>query len=183
MTLNEMIYEAITTDSRKRKCRHQAELEALGYKIIKDGSWKIRNTKTNRYINLPYYNEVLYTTNGSIRFGYIWSHSKIKYVNKPLSVIDFEGILNSDRKPYRDSYYDEWTNVDCMRRNLHDRDYHSKELANSMSEYQKQINKITKEYQDKIASAKRHYEWSVKYHTDSLNSANEMIDKLLHKTA
>lgn len=181
MTVNEMIIMAITTDSRKRKARYQTELEALGYKIIKDGSWKIRNTKTNRYIELPYYGECVYTSSGNIGFGCVWSHSKGKYVDKPLSIINFEGILNSERKPYRDFYGDEWTNVNCMRMNLHDRDYHSRELANSMSEYQKQIDKITKEYQEKIASAKSHYKWSVEYHTDSLKRANEMIDKLLHR--
>ena len=183
MTLNEMIYEAITTDSRKRKCRHQAELEALGYKIIKDGSWKIRNTKTDRYIDLPYYDDYLRTSSGNIRFGHVWSRSKREYVNKPLTVVNFEGILNTDKKPYRDFYGDEWTNVNCMRMNLHDRDYHSKELANSMSEYQKQIDKITKEYQEKIASAKSHYKWSVEYHTDSLKRATDKINELLHRTA
>ena len=39
MTVNEMIIEAITTDSRKRKCRWQTELEALGFKISKDRAW------------------------------------------------------------------------------------------------------------------------------------------------
>ena len=46
--LNTMLREAITTESRKRKCRWQTELEALGYVIFKDGSWRIRNPKTNR---------------------------------------------------------------------------------------------------------------------------------------
>ena len=54
MTVNEMLYEAITTESRKRKCRWQTELEALGFEIIKSGAWFIRYTKTNRFIELSY---------------------------------------------------------------------------------------------------------------------------------
>ena len=52
MTVNEMIIEAITTDSRKRKARNQFELEKLGYVIRKDKAWIIRNPKTDRFIEL-----------------------------------------------------------------------------------------------------------------------------------
>ena len=39
MTVNEMLREAITTESRKRKCRWQTELEALGLEISKNRAW------------------------------------------------------------------------------------------------------------------------------------------------
>ena len=90
MTVNEMIIEAITTDSRKRKCRWQTELEALGFKISKDRAWFIRYTKTDRYIELPYYENCLRTNNGYIRFGRMWKRGG--YVNKPLSNINLEEI-------------------------------------------------------------------------------------------
>ena len=59
MTTNEMIYEALTTNSKKKKARWQVELEMLGYKVIKDGSWYISNPSTGKWIDLPY-NETNY---------------------------------------------------------------------------------------------------------------------------
>ena len=178
MTVNEMIYEAITTDSRKRKARHQAELEALGYKIFKDGGWYVKNPKTRKWIELKYDATNLYTSNGSIRFGYIYSRSYKTRKNKPLTSINFEGILNSEREIYYDNG---WTNTKMMLTNLHDRKYHQKELDNAMSEYQKTIDDITKEYQRKLADAKRHYDWSMEYHTKGLAEANNTINKLLKR--
>ena len=108
MTVNEMLREAITTESRKRKCRWQTELEALGFEISKDGAWFIRYEKTNRFIELPYDEDCLRTSNGYIRFGYIWKRGG--YVNKPLSCIDLEGLLT--KRPVKS--YRGWTNVQRM---------------------------------------------------------------------
>lgn len=179
MTTNEMIYEALTTDSRKRKARYQTELEALGYKVIKDGSWYISNPKTRKWIDLPY-NEAnsLRTSNGGIRFGYIYSRSYKTKKYKPLTSINFIGILNSTRD---NEYKSDWTNVDIMATNLHDRKYHQKELDNAMNEYQKTIDDITKEYQRKLADAKKHYDWSIEYHTKALETSNKTINKLLKR--
>ena len=178
MTVNEMLYEAITTESRKRKCRWQTELEALGFKISKDGAWFIRYTKTDRFIELPYNENCLRTNNGYIRFGRVWKRGG--YVNKPLSSIDLEGILT--KRPVKNSYYG-WTDVECMKNALHNKKYHKRILDNAMSEYQNKIDALTKEYQRKLEEAKRSYDWDMKYHTNSLTNANETIAKLLHKTA
>ena len=178
MTVNEMIIEAITTDSRKRKCRWQTELEALGFKISKNRAWFIRYTKTDRFIELPYYENCLRTNNGYIRFGRVWKRSGC--VNKPLSSINLEGLLT--KRPVKNSYY-EWTDVECMKNALHNKKYHKRILDNAMSEYQNKIDSLTKEYQRKLEEAKRSYDWNMKYHTDSFISANETISKLLHKTA
>lgn len=181
MTVNEMIIEAITTDSRKRKCRHQTELEALGYKIIKDGSWYIKNPKTDRFIDLSYNESAIRTTNGYIKFGYMWSSKTRKYVNKPISVINFEKFLNTPIK--RDNWCDNKTNVEIMRDSLYNRKRYSKELDNALSEYQKKIDSITAEYQRMLKSAKNSYDWNLNYYTKSLDSANKTINELLHKTA
>ena len=181
MTVNEMIIEAITTDSRKRKCRHQAELEALGYKIIKDGSWYIKNPKTDRFIDLPYDEDCIRTTNGYIRFGYMWSSKTRKYVNKPISVINFEKFLNTPIK--RDNWWNNKTNVEKLRDSLYNRKRCSKELNNALSEYQKKIDSITAEYQRMLKNAKDTYDWNLDYYTKGLDKANKEIDELLHKTA
>ena len=188
MTVNEMLREAITTESRKRKCRWQTELEALGFEIYKDGAWMVRYEKTNRYIKLSYGDDILRTSNGNIRFGHIWVSGNYKkgnyghYANKPLSVINLEGLLT--KRPVRQTNsWDEWTNVDFMQDALYDRKNHAKNLKNLMSEYQTKIDNITKEYQKKIADAKRSYDWNLEYHTKGLAKANERIEKLLHKTA
>ena len=184
MTVNEMLYEAITTESRKRKCRWQTELEALGFKINKDGAWYIGYEKTNRFIELPYDEDCLHTSNGYIRFGRIWKNGNRKtyghYVDKPLSCIDLEGLLT--KRPAK-AYESDWTDVDCMKNALYYRKYHSRILDNAMSEYQKKIDILTKEYQQKLEGAKKSYDWDMKYHTDSLASVNKTIAKLLHKTA
>lgn len=180
MTINEMIIEAITTDSRKRKCRHQTELEALGYKIIKDKSWYIKNPKTGRFIDLPYNGNYINTTNGFIKFGYMWSSKTRKYVNKPISVIDFEKFLNT---PIKYNNWDNRTNVEKLRDSLYNRKRYSKELDNALSEYQKKIDSITAEYQRMLKSAKDSYDWNLNYYTKSLDSANKTINELLHKTA
>jgi len=179
MTTNEMIYEAITTDSRKRKARHQTELEALGYKIIKDGSWYISNPKTRKWIDLPYDEaSTLRTSNGGIRFGYVYSRSYKTRKYKPLTSINFVGILNSTRNNESESG---WTNVNIMATNLHDRKYHQNKLDNAMSEYQKTIDDITKEYQRKLTDAKKYYDWSIEYHTKALETSNKTINKLLKR--
>lgn len=179
MTTNEMIYEAITTDSRKRKARWQAELEALGYTIVKNGSWYISNPKTRKWIDLPYDEaNTLRTSNGGIRFGYVYSRSYKTRKYKPLNIINFEGVLNSTKN--NDNDYG-WTNVEIIRQNLYDRKYHQSKLNNAMSEYQQKIDEITKEYQKKLASAKNSYDWDVKYHTNGLAEANNTINKLLKR--
>ena len=178
MTVNEMLYEAITTESRKRKCRHQAELEALGFEIRKDGGWYIRCNKTNRYIELVYDGDGLQTSHKYIRFGRVWKRNG--WVNKPLSCIDLEGLLTKRPVP---SYNSGWTNVNRMNDALRNKKLHTRNLENMMSEYQTKIDNLTKEYQKKIEEAKRSYEWSLDYHTRGLASANETIAKLLHKTA
>lgn len=181
MTVNDMLREAITTDSRKRKCRWQTELEALGFKISKNGAWFIRYTKTDRFIELPYDDNCLRTNNGYIRFGRVWS-KKYAYVNKPLSNIDLEGLLTKrNSKSY--SVFNDWTDVDLMRDALYDRKRHTKNLENLMNDYQTKIDNLTKEYQKKIEEAKRSYDWNLDYHTKGLSEANKRIDKLLHKTA
>lgn len=183
MTVNEMIIEAITTDSRKRKCRHQTELETLGYKIIKDKSWYIRNPKTGRFIDLPYNGSYINTTNGYIKFGYMWSSKTCKYVNKPISVIDFEKFLNTPIKCDNDNWWNNKTNVEKMRDSLYNRKRCSKELNNALSEYQKKIDSITAEYQRMLKNAKDTYDWNLNYYTKGLDSANKIINELLHKTA
>ena len=181
MTVNEMIIEAITTDSRKRKARNQFELEKLGYVVFKDRAWIIRNPKTNRYIELGYNEHCVHTNNGGIRFGSIWSR-KNGYVEKPISVIDFKKFLNT---PLNENYYwhDNRTNVAKLRQSLHDRKYHKKNLDNAMAEYQKKIENITAEYRRMLDNAKHNYDWNVDYHSKALDRANKEIDKLLHKTA
>lgn len=183
MTVNEMIIEAITTDSRKRKCRYQAELEALGYKIIKDRSWYIKNPKTDRFIDLPYNENAIRTTNGYIKFGCVWSSKTCKYVNKPISVIDFEKFLNTPIKRDNDNWWNNKTNVEKMRDSLYNRKRCSKELNNALSEYQKKIDSITAEYQRMLKNAKDSYDWNLDYYTKGLDKANKEIDELLHKTA
>ena len=179
MTVNEMLREAITTESRKRKCRWQTELEALGFEISKDRAWFIRNTKTGRFIELPYNEYYIRTNNSYIKFGRVWS-KKHAYVNKPLSSIDLEGLLTK-RPIKRDCY--EWTDVMRMKDALRNKKYHTRILDNAMSEYQHKIDILTKEYQRKLKEAKHSYDWGMKYHTDSLASANKTISELLHKTA
>ena len=186
MTVNDMLREAITTDSRKRKCRWQTELEALGFTIHKDGAWYIRYDKTNRFIELTYNDDGLRTSNGYIRFGRIWKSGNYKkgnyghYVDKPLSCIDLEGLLT--KRPVK-SYSNRWTNVDIMRGALSDKKLHERNLGKLMNEYQTKIDNLTKEYQRKIEEAKHSYDWNLDYHTKGLASANETILKLLHKTA
>ena len=181
MTVNEMIIEAITTDSRKRKANFQNELEALGYKIIKDRAWIIRNPKTNRFIELGYRENSIRTNNGYIKFGRIWSR-KYTYVTKPISVIDFENLLNtpiSDNQIWRDNR----THTEMLRGLLHDRKYHNTNLNNAMAEYQKKIENITAEYRRMLDNAKHNYDWNIDYHSKALNRTNKEIDRLLHKTA
>ena len=179
MTVNEMLREAITTESRKRKCRWQTELEALGFEISKDRAWFIRNTKTGRFIELPYDERCIRTNNGYIKFGRVWSR-KYTWEDKPLASIDLEGLLT--KRPVKNNYC-EWTDVMRMKDALRNKKYHSRILNNAMSEYQHKIDALTKEYQRKLEEAKHSYDWNMKYHTDSLASANETISKLLNKTA
>ena len=171
-----MLYEAITTESRKRKCRWQTELEALGFEVSKDRAWFIRYTKTNRFIEKPYEDNHIRTNRGWIKFGYMGWNKK----DKPLSSIDLEGLLT--KRPAKSGYY-EWTDVMRMKDALRDRKYHSRILNNAMSEYQNKIDALTKEYQKKLEEAKRSYDWNMNHHTKSLANANETISKLLHKTA
>ena len=176
MTVNEMLREAITTESRKRKCRWQTELEALGFEISKDRAWFIRYTKTGRFIELPYDDRNIRTNHGWIRFGYMGWNKK----DKPLSSIDLEGLLT--KRPVK-SYENNWNNVDRMQEALYDRKRHTRNLETLMSDYQKKIDNLTKEYQKKIEEAKHSYDWNLDYHTRGLASANETILKLLHKAA
>ena len=176
MTVNEMLREAITTESRKRKCRWQTELEALGFEISKDRAWFIRNTKTGRFIELPYNDRNIRTNHGWIKFGYMGWNKK----DKPLSSIDLEGLLT--KRPIKNGYY-EWTDVMRMKDALHNKKYHSHILDNAMNEYQRKVDNLTKEYQKKLEEAKHSYDWDMDYHTKSLARANETISKLLHKTA
>ena len=181
MTVNEMLYEAITTESRKRKCRWQTELEALGFKISKDGAWYIRYEKTNRFIELPYNEDGLRTSNGYIRFGRVWKSGRnCRYIDKPLSCINLEGLLT--KRPVK-AYESDWTDVDRMQNALYDRKRHTRNLETLMTDYQRKIDNLTKEYQKKIEEAKHSYDWNLDYHTKGLASANETIAKLLHKTA
>ena len=187
ITVNEMLIAALTTDSRKRKARYQAELEALGYTIIKDGSWFIRNTKTDRFVDLAYNDDNLRTTNGYIRFGTVWKCGNYKkgthghYVKKPLTCIDIEGLLTKRAaKPYENN----WTNVDRMRDALCNKKRHTKNLENLMNDYKSEIDALTAEYQRKLNEAKRSYEWNLEYHTNGLDRANKDIKALLkRKTA
>lgn len=181
MTVNEMIVEAITTDSRKRKCRWQTELEALGYVVRKDKAWIIRNPKTDRFIELGYNKHYIYTNNGGMRFGSIWSR-KNGYVKKPISVIDFENLLNT---PISDKFmwHDNRSHTEIMSNLLHDRKYHKRNLNNAMAEYQQKIENITAEYKRMLDNAKHSYDWNIDYHSKALDRANKEIDKLLHKTA
>ena len=178
MTVNEMIVEAITTDSRKRKARYQTELENLGYKVVKDGSWYIRNPKTGRFIEKEYSDEGIRSSRGYIRFGHVWSKSKHKYVNKPISVINFVGLLNEPEK--QNNYFDENTTA-RLKSALYDRKYHKKNLDKALSEYQTKIDNITKEYQRKLKDAENGYKWSVDWNTKSLASAEKRITELLRK--
>ena len=136
-------------------------------------------SKTGRFIELPYDEHYIRTNNGYIKFGRMWSR-KHEYVNKPLSSIDLEGLLI--KRPVKNGCY-EWTDVMRMKDALRNKKYHSRILDNAMSEYQHKIDALTKEYQRKLEQAKHSYDWDMKYHTDSLASANKIISELLHKTA
>ena len=179
MTVNEMLYEAITTESRKRKCRWQTELEALGFEVSKDRAWFIRNTKTGRFIELPYDENSIRTNNGYIKFGYMWT-KKHSWIDKPLSTINLEGLLT--KRPVK-AYESDWTDVNRMQNALYDRKRHTRNLETLMSDYQRKIDNLTKEYQKKIEEAKHSYDWNLDYHTKGLASANKTISKLLNKTA
>ena len=183
MTVNEMIIEAITTDSRKRKARNQFELEKLGYVIRKDRAWIIRNPKTDRFIELGYNENYIHTNSirGGIKFGRIWSR-KNRYVNKPISVIDFENLLNTPLSS-SDVWHDGRSNTVKMRTALHNRKYHKKNLDNAMNEYQHKIENITAEYKRMLDNAKSSYDWSINYHSNALDRANKEIDKLLKRGA
>lgn len=181
MDLNTMLREAITTDSRKRKCRWQTELEAMGYKVIKDGCWKICNNNTNRYICLYYNDETIHTNNRNIRFGRMWSYKKHSYVTKPLEKINLEGLLNKNIKVETWGYRDGWTNVERMTDALYSKNIHQKALDNAWNEFQSNLDRITKEYNQKIADAKRSYEFDIEYHTRGLKTANNIINKLLKR--
>ena len=178
MTVNEMIIEAITTDSRKRKARHQTELENLGYKVVKNGSWYIRNPKTGRFIEKEYSDDSIRSSRGYIKFGYVWSKSKHEYVKKPISVINFAGLLDEPEK--QNNYFDE-NSTDRLKSALRDRKYHKKNLDSALSEYQTKIDNITKEYQRMLKDAENSYKWSVEYHTKALSSAEKRISELLRK--
>lgn len=183
MDLNTMLREAITTDSRKRKCRWQSELESMGYKIIKDGCWIIKNPKTNRRIRLDYNSDRLYTNNHSIRFGRIWSYRKNSYITKPLETINLERLLNKNIISER-SYGFEYTDVELMSRALHTKKLNQERLNDAWNEFQAELEKITREYNKKLADAKSSYEWGIEYSTREIKDANETIDKLLkRKTA
>ena len=169
MTINEMLMEAITTDSRKKKARYQEELEALGYRVIKDRCWMIENPKNNRYIFLNYNDNFIHTNGKSIRFGRIWSR-KNGYVDKSMAVIDLQGLLNKREYVNCFCYEDKSLKVLEMKRALHDRKYHKCNIDNAL-----------KIYENALAKAKKEYEDSIKYHSKSLVYANEKIAKLLHK--
>lgn len=178
MTVNEMIIEAITTDSRKRKANYQTELENLGYKVVKDGSWYIRNPKTGRFIEKQYSDEGIRTSRGYIRFGYVWSKSKHKYVKKPISVINFAGLLDEPEK--HENYFNE-NSTDRLKSALRDRKYHKKNLDSALSVYQTKIDNITKEYQRKLKDAENSYKWNIEYHTKNLARSEKTIAELLRK--
>lgn len=178
MTVNEMIIEAITTDSRKRKARYQTELENLGYKVVKDGSWYIRNPKTGRFIEKEYSDDGIRSSRGYIRFGYVWSKYKHEYVKKPISVINFVGLLDEPEK--QNNYFDE-NNTDRLKSALRDKKYHKKNLDSALSEYQTKIDNITKEYKRMLKDAENSYKWSVEYNTKNLARAEKTIAELLRK--
>lgn len=181
MDLNTMLREAITTDSRKRKCIWQDNLEAMGYKIIKDRCWTIINPTTKRRISLDYNSNYLHTTNSTIRFGRIWTYKG--YINKPLEIINLERLLNKNIISER-SYGFEYTDVELMSRALHTRKLNQERLNDAWSEFQAELEKITREYNKKLADAKSSYEWGIEYSTREIKDANDTIDKLLkRKTA
>ena len=179
MTVNEMIIEAITTDSRKRKARHQTELENLGYKVVKDGGWYIRNPKTGRFIEKEYSDDGIRSSRGYIRFGYVWSRSKHEYVKKPISVINFAGLLDEPEK--QNNFFDDENSTARLKSALHDRKYHKKNLDNAMAEYQTKIDNITKEYKRMLKNAEDSYKWNLEYHTKNLARSEKTIAELLHK--
>ena len=178
MDTNTMLREAITTDSRKRKARHQEELEAIGYKIVKDGCWMIINSKTNRRIRLDYNSECLHTSKNAIRFGCIWSYKKGCYVTKPLEKINLERLLNKNKI---ENNYDNSSNVSRMSSALYYRKYHKKIIDKAWDEFQSTLNELTKEYNRKIENAKKYYEWSMEHHTKSFENANKEIQELLKR--
>lgn len=179
MTVNEMIIEALTTDSRKRKARYQTELEAIGYRIIKDGSWIIRNPKTNRFVEKEYSHDGIRSSRGYIGYGQVWSRTKHKYVKKPISVINFVGLLNEAEKEY--NYFENVNSTSVLKDTLRDRKYHKNKLDSALSEYQSKIDAITQEYQRKLKNAEDSYRWSVKYHAEAFNNAETKIKKILRK--
>ena len=180
MTVNEMIIEAITTDSRKRKARHQTELENIGYKVVKDGGWYIRNPKTNRFIEKAYSDDGIRSSRGYIRFGYVWSRSKHKYVKKPISVINFAGLLDEPEK--QNNFFDDENSTARLKSALDNRKYHKKNLDNAMAEYQTKIDNITKEYKRMLKNAEDSYKWNLEYHTKELKRANKNIENILNKS-
>ena len=50
-----------------------------------------------------------------------------------------------------------------MKDALHNKKYHTRILNNAVSEYQHEIDTLTKEYQRKLEEAKHSYDWNMKY--------------------
>lgn len=174
MTVNEMIISALTTESRKRKARYQSELEELGYKVYKDRGWTIRNPINNRWVEIRYNQSTVYTNNREIRFGHMWSYNSRKYIEKPISVIDFEGLLN--KRAISCSFYERNT-YEEMSHALWERKYHQEKLDNAWGDFQNKMDSLMKQ----MELAKKSYEENIKHNTYYVNMANAKIDKLLKK--
>lgn len=169
-TVNEMLRAALTTDSRKKKCAYQSELEAMGYEICKDGRWMITNKKNGRYIYKYYDTDTIYCNSDIIWFTK-YTYRKPK---RTIETIDLQGLL--DRRPYIPSYNAYWYSemhtekFAKMENALSDRKYHKKQLEQAKETYKKALEE-----------AKRKYEHDTNYNSRRVIDAENAIKNLLNK--
>lgn len=168
-TVNEMLRAALTTDSRKKKCAYQSELEAMGYEICKDGRWMITNKKNGRYIYKYYDTDSIHCNRGSI-----WFTKYTRKQKKTIETIDLQGLL--DRRPYIPRYSTYWypeMHTDKfmeMKNAIRDRKY-----------YKKQLEQAKEAYEKALEAAKRKYEYDTNYSSGRVIDAENTIKNLLNK--
>ena len=94
--INDAIYKVVTTQFKKDAKESHRIVEEVGYKIIKcDGSFKVRNPETYRYVQVEFshgyfYNAKVYTVSGCKYFR----------AEDGLKAFDFVGQLETTRKVY-----------------------------------------------------------------------------------
>ena len=111
-SVNDMLWAALLTPSKKRKAEYQDELKALGYNISKDGAWFI--DKENTWISKAYDEQYVCTSKGkSIFYDHHYVKSRRRkngsytnghYVTVPKEKINLVGILDAT-KTYNEPRY------------------------------------------------------------------------------